>query len=221
MLIALVAGCSAGAHDDAFVRAFRTLRPSVVLFTMHVPTDDAKRRGQYDEVYGTGIVVASGAWGSQILTVAHVIDDARDLRVTIREKTVVPARVVVRDDKDDLAIVETSAPNLVAAQLGESSGLEPGMSVGVAGYPIPDAFDDEGLGIATSLYVGRISSVRKDALELDVPIIPGESGGPVFDPYSGTVVGLVQSRFDEERAIGFAIPIDDAKKFLKGKLHGG
>ena len=52
--------------------------------------------------------------------------------------------------------------------------------------------------------------MRKDALELDLPIIPGESGGPVFDAASGVVVGLAESRFDEEKAIGFAIPIDDA-----------
>jgi S1-C subfamily serine protease len=57
--------------------------------------------------------------------------------------------------------------------------------------------------------------VRKDALELDLPIIPGESGGPVFDAASGVVVGLAESRFDEEKAIGFAIPIDDAVRFIR------
>jgi S1-C subfamily serine protease len=55
---------------------------------------------------------------------------------------------------------------------------------------------------------------RHDALELDVPIIPGESGGPVFDAGDGAVIGLAESRFDEEKAIGFAIPIDDAKTFI-------
>jgi S1-C subfamily serine protease len=131
----------------------------------------------------------------------------------------VPATVVARDEKDDLALVETKQPNLPIAKLGTARGVEPGTSVGVAGYPIPDAFQDEGLGVATSVYAGRISSVRKDALELDLPIIPGESGGPVFEADGGAVVGLAESRFEEEKAIGFAIPIDDAVRFLSGKLH--
>ncbi|HEY0396133.1 MAG TPA: S1C family serine protease [Candidatus Elarobacter sp.] len=73
---------------------------------------------------------------------------------------------------------------------------------------------DEHLGRTVSLYTGRVASVRKGALEIDVPIIPGESGGPVFDVSTGQVIGIAESRFDEERAIGFATPIDAATRFL-------
>jgi S1-C subfamily serine protease len=59
-----------------------------------------------------------------------------------------------------------------------------------------------------------VASLRKGALELDVPIVPGESGGPVFDVTTGDVIGIAESRFDEERAIGFATPIDEATRFL-------
>ena len=124
------------------------------------------------------------------------------------------------EPEPDLALVEVTAPNLPAAVLGTSRGIEPGEPIGVAGYPIPDAFEDEGLGVATSVYAGRVSSLRKDALELDLPVIPGESGGPVFDVANGTVIALAESRFDEEKAIGFGIPIDDARRFLQGKLRG-
>jgi S1-C subfamily serine protease len=213
---ALVA-CSSSARpisSDPFVQSFATLRPSVVLFTMNVPDDAHKKKRQWDEAYGSGVVVASGPWGSRILTVEHVVHGARDLRVTVREKTVVPARVVASDEKADLALVETRAPNLPVAALGSSRELLPGMQIGVAGYPIPDAFQDEGLVTETSVYAGRISSVRNDSLELDLPVIPGESGGPIFDAQTGVVLGLAESRFDEEKAIGFGIPIDDAKKFM-------
>jgi len=84
----------------------------------------------------------------------------------------------------------------------------------VLGYPIPAAFDDEHLGRTVSIYAGRIASLRKGALELDVRIVPGESGGPVFDITSGDVIGIAQSRLGEERAIGFATPIDAATRFL-------
>jgi S1-C subfamily serine protease len=64
-----------------------------------------------------------------------------------------------------------------------------------------------------------VSSIRRDSLELDLPIIPGESGGPVFDAFSGAVIGLAESRFDDEKAIGFGVPIEDAKALLKHRLH--
>jgi S1-C subfamily serine protease len=89
-----------------------------------------------------------------------------------------------------------------------------GRQVGLLGYPIPDEFEDEGLGLATSLGGGLLSSLRADALEITIPIVPGESGGPVFLADTGEIVGIAESRFDEERSIGFALPIDEAKAFL-------
>jgi S1-C subfamily serine protease len=94
------------------------------------------------------------------------------------------------------------------------SAVVAGRDVGVLGYPIPDAFEDEHLDTVVSLYTGRIASVRNGAIEIDVPIIPGESGGPVFDAATGNVIGLAESRFDDERAIGFATPVDVIARFL-------
>ena len=221
-LLLALAGCTTNANPiggDPFVRAVRGLRPSVVLVTMSIPSDDPKKKGQWEDAFGTGVIVASGAWGSQILTEEHVVRDARNLRATIGEKMDVPVRLLAADRKNDFALVETSKPNLPVARLGRSRDVEPGMAVGVAGFPVPDLFQDEDLGIATSIRSGRVSSVRKHALELDFGIIPGESGGPLFDAQTGEVIGLAESRFEDERAIGFAIPIDDAKSFLAGKLH--
>jgi len=216
-LLALAA-CShrelAHADGDTFPQIFAQLRPSVVLFTMKAPSDDPKKKGVYEDAYGTGFVVESGAWGSRFLTAQHVIENARRLRVTVGNRRTIAAEVAASDAKQDVAIVETREPNLRAVRLGSSSALEPGMRIGVAGYPIPDAFADEGLGVETSVFFGRLSSVRRDALELDAPVIPGESGGPVFDAGTGEVIGIAESRFEEERAIGFAIPIADALRFL-------
>jgi len=64
------------------------------------------------------------------------------------------------------------------------------------------------------LGTGHLSSIRKDALEVTVSIVPGESGAPVFIADTGEVVGVAESRFDSERSIGFAVPIDDVKKYL-------
>jgi S1-C subfamily serine protease len=211
-LLALVA-CS-GHADDAFVASVQRLRPAVVLLTMKIPPE--RNRDRYDDAYATGFVVASGNWGSDILTVQHAIDRAWDLRITIDNRRRAPARVVASNEDLDLALLRTPYRSLSVISLGSSTHLqrEVGREVGLLGYPVPDEFDDEGLGLATSVGTGRLSSVRNDALEVTLSIVPGESGAPVFIADTGEVVGVAESRFDEERSIGFAVPIDDVKKFL-------
>jgi S1-C subfamily serine protease len=206
------AGCATHYPDDDFVRAAAKLRPSVVLLSMDVP-GNTKHDGP-DTEYATGIVVASGAWGSDILTVEHAIEGAWNLRVTINNKEKVRAAIVAKNADLDIALVRTKRANLPVVSLGSVSDAQPGRTIGLVGYPIPDQFDDEGLGLATSLNSGRVSSLREDAIEVTLPIVPGESGSPVFVADTGEIVGMAESRFDEERSIGFALPIDDAKKFL-------
>jgi S1-C subfamily serine protease len=103
---------------------------------------------------------------------------------------------------------------LPAVSLPSHVDVEPGLAIGILGYPIPDEFEDEHLDRTVSLYTGRVASVRNGTLELDAPIIPGESGGPVFDGRTGAIIGLAESRFDDERAIGFATPLDVIEPFL-------
>jgi S1-C subfamily serine protease len=210
---AVLTGCSHSRYpDDPFVSSAATLQPSVVLLSMDVP-GNSKKDGP-DSEYATGTVVASGAWGSDILTVEHAIEQAWNLRVTIGNKEKVRARVIARNADLDMALVRTARRNLPVAKLGTSADAQPGRTIGLLGYPIPDQFDDEGLGLATSLNSGRVSSLREDAIEVTLPIVPGESGSPIFLGDTGEIIGMAESRFDEERSIGFALPIDDAKKFL-------
>ena len=208
------AGCASRPHyaDDDFVTYAAKLRPSVVMLSMDVP-GDSKKDGP-DSEFATGTVVASGKWGSDVLTVEHAIDGAWNLHLTIDNKEKVPAKIVAKDSDLDVALVRTSRRNLPVAALGSSTDAQPGRMVGLVGYPIPDQFDDEGLGLATSLTSGRVSSLREDAIEVTLQIVPGESGSPVFLSDTGEIVGMAESRFDEERSIGFALPIEDAKKFL-------
>jgi S1-C subfamily serine protease len=221
LLVVLLAACAsaAGVRPDGpdYPGLYNRLHPSVVLITMQIPADDPKRKGKWDEAYGSGVIVSSGTWGSRILTDAHVVADARDLRAKAGDTgRAVPLRVIaVSDDDDDLALLEIPTPNLPAVTFGDMRAVVPGREVGVLGYPIPDAFEDEHLRAVVSLYTGRIASVRNGTVEIDVPIIPGESGGPMFDGLSGEVIGLAESRFDDERAIGFATPVDVIARFLR------
>ncbi len=231
--LALVGACAVGgcqadrvarspaaavAASDPFVAATRRIEASVVLLTMKIPGENPKRSA-LDDAYGSGVVVASGAWGSQILTAEHVIRGARALRAALGGTHSVRAHVEAWDARLDLALVGIATPELPAAHLAFAQTLEPGRLVGVAGFPIPDAFEDERLGTKPSVFAGRVSSLRRDAIELDLPVIPGESGGPVFDGRSGEVVAIADSRFDEEKAIGFGIPLADVRTFLRGRLR--
>ena len=221
-LLLIAFGACSHNPDDDFVSSARRLRPAVVLLSMKVKPENKKDR--YDEAYATGFVVATGGWGSDVLTVEHAVDGAWDLRITIANRWKAAAKIVAANDDLDLALLRTPRRNLPVITLGSSSHLQGdvGREVGLLGYPIPDEFDDEGLGLATSLNGGRLSAIRKDALEVTLSIVPGESGAPVFIADTGEVVGVAESRFDEERSIGFALPIDDVKKFLhrSDRAHG-
>ncbi len=221
-LCGTLAACAPQYPDDRFVHAVRALEPSVVLLTMRVPPE--RKSDGYDDAYATGIVVASGAWGTDILTVAHAVEGAWDLRATIRNARRVRARVVALDGNVDVALVRTPKRDLPVVRLLPWRRLarEVGREVGLLGYPIPDEFEDERLRLATSLDAGRLSSVRNGAIEVTLQIVPGESGGPIFLADTGAVIGIAESRFDDEHSIGFGLPIDDALAFLHktDRIHG-
>jgi serine protease Do len=213
-------GCARPQPSDHFEALYREIHPSVVFLTMRAPSDDPKMHGKIDDAYGSAFVVESGDWGTRIVTAKHVIDDAHDLKARIGDASGPQSvRVIAQDQREDLALLEVpTIKNARAAVLGDSRTIVPGETVALLGYPIPDAFVDEGLGTAASLYVGHVASVRDvgtpdETIELDLAVIPGESGAPVFTA-DGKVVGMAESRFDEEHAIGFATPTDVIKPFL-------
>ncbi|HTD37683.1 MAG TPA: serine protease, partial [Candidatus Limnocylindrales bacterium] len=151
----ILTGCTSHAETTAktqsepYVAAYRQLHPSVVLFTMRIPSE--KHKGEWDEAYGSGVVVESGSWGTRILTDAHVVADAKDLVATIGDGPHAPARVIATTgEADDLAIVDVPLKNQRPVKLGSIAKLVPGTAIGVLGYPIPDAFDDEHLGRTVS-----------------------------------------------------------------------
>jgi len=209
-----IAACATRNSDDALVASARAIAPSVVLLTMKVPPEH--KSDAYDDAFGTGTVIASGAWGSDIMTVQHAVDGAWDMHATIGDKRKVSAKVVALDKDLDVALVRTPEPDLPVAKLGSSAhlGNDLGRLLGLVGYPIPDEFHDEGLTLARSINAGHLSSVRNHQFEVSLSIVPGESGAAIFIADTGEIIGIAESRFDDERSIGFALPIDDVKAFL-------
>lgn len=169
---------------------------------------------------GTGIIIDERGF---IVTNQHVIGGVDSLRVTLYDGSTFTAEAISYDVKHDLAIIKIDASrSLPVIPLGTSSDLRLGESVIAVG----NAF-----GYEHTVTAGIISSLSRDVevnehqsyknlLQTDASINPGNSGGPLLN-LDGEVVGInVAIRAGAQR-IGFAIPIDDARKYIAKLLNIG
>lgn len=158
---------------------------------------------------GSGVVIASDGGRSYVLTAAHVVAKAAAVRIDVnRDRHDIPAHVLATNARDlALLRLERSLPSATLAP--RSRAIVEGNVVAVAGY----VKHDELIGVVGQeprlLYPGTISSRPDDGayLELEnVHVEEGLSGGPVFDPHSGEVLGIVTTRTTDQRG-GFAVSV--------------
>lgn len=185
---------------------------------------------------GSGFVVDGKG---TILTNAHVVTNvaeggggavrgAEKLYVEFRDRDRVPARIVGWDLFSDVAVVRVDprAHALSPVPLGNSSTVVVGTPVAAIGSP----FNEQ-----SSLSVGVVSAIDRtidsltsgysvsDAIQTDAPINRGNSGGPLFDA-RGRVIGInaqIRSTSGTAEGVGFAIPIDTARRALEQLLRTG
>ncbi len=168
---------------------------------------------------GSGFILDPSGY---IVTNNHVIEDADQITVTLNDGTALPAKLLGRDDKTDLALlkVQTKKP-LVAAHWGDSDKARIGDWVMAIGNPF---------GLGSTVTAGIVSARNRDIssgpyddfIQTDAPINRGNSGGPLFD-MDGNVVGVNSAIFSPSGGsvgIGFSIPsnlarvvIDQLRKF--------
>ena len=154
---------------------------------------------------GSGFLV--GADG-HVVTNNHVVDGADRVTVTLRDGRELPARVVGRDPRTDLALLKVEAGDaLPFLQLGDSDKARPGDWVVAVGNP----FGLDGTvtaGIVSARGRGINAGPYDDFLQVDAPINRGNSGGPLF-AQDGSVIGVNTAIFSPTGGsvgIGFAIP---------------
>jgi serine protease Do/2-alkenal reductase len=158
-----------------------------------------------EEALGSGFVIDPAGY---IVTNNHVIDGAVSVTVTFQDGTILPAQVVGRDRRGDLAVLKVDAGHpLPAVQFGDSSKLRVGDWVLAIGNPY---------GLAGSTSAGIVSALHRDIgedkyddfIQTDATINRGNSGGPLFD-VTGHVIGVdsaIYSPSGGSVGIGFAIP---------------
>ncbi len=173
---------------------------------------------------GSGVIV--DADNGYILTNNHVIEDALQIRVTLRDGRELDAEVIGRDPDTDIAVIKVSPKKLQAIELGDSSHLRVGDFVVAIGNPfglgqtvtsgIVSALGRSGLGIES----------YEDFIQTDASINPGNSGGALVD-LSGRLVGINTAILGAEGGghgnigIGFAIPINLARDIMQQLIEDG
>jgi serine protease Do len=158
---------------------------------------------------GSGFVINADG---HIVTNNHVVDDASEILVKLSDGRELPAKVVGRDPKTDLALLKIEATGLPVIPLGDSRALQVGEPVMAVGNPFGlEQTVTTGIVSATSRVIGE--GPYDDFIQTDASINPGNSGGPLIDA-RGLAVGIntaIFSRTGGSVGIGFAIPIDLAK----------
>lgn len=162
---------------------------------------DGKRHG-----LGTGFVVAADGL---IATNLHVIGEGRPITVELADGKRYDATAVHATDRAaDLAVVRIDAKGLPALELGDSDALPQGEPVVALGNP---------LGLERSVAAGVVSARREidgqAMIQLDLPVEPGNSGGPLLD-LRGRVQGVITLKSLDKARVGFAVPVNALQPLL-------
>jgi len=179
--------------------------------------DIPKMRGQ-----GSGFIIDAEG---HILTNNHVVDKASTVKVVLSDGTQLEGKVIGSDRNNDVALLQVDAskiPALTYLVLADSGSVKPGQMAVALGSPF---------GLQGSITIGIISGTGRsipgstsrnmtDIIQTDAAINPGNSGGPLLNS-RGEVIGINTAIEAAANGVGFAVPINTAKKVLPELLKGG
>jgi S1-C subfamily serine protease len=197
------------AYSEAVSRAAETVGPAVVKIEVLGRGGRGPSRAQRGEGTGTGSGVIFASDG-RVLTNEHVVRGSSLVRVTLADGRRFQAGVEYADPSVDLAVLRIGAVSLPVAELN-AGPLRVGQLVIAIGNPY---------GLNWSVTAGVVSALGRtleagpsfrltDLIQMDTPVNPGNSGGPLVDA-TGRVVGITSAVMPFARGVGFAIPIATA-----------
>jgi serine protease Do len=181
--------------------------------------------GGRDRSYTSQSLGSGFVWSSEgiIVTNNHVVEGASRITVNFSDGTQVPAKLIGVDPDSDVAVLRVDAKNLLAAPIGTSSDLLIGETVIAVGNPF---------GLSGTVTTGVVSALGRsvpskeagrtftDFIQTDASINPGNSGGPLLN-IEGRVIGINTMIYANAQGIGFAIPVDRARKVIQDILRYG
>lgn len=181
-----------------------------------VPVGSVKRK---EQSLGSGVIVSADGY---VLTNNHVIANADDIQVLLYDGRVAKATLVGADPETDLAVLKIDAGNLPVAHILPHTTLRPGDVVLAIGNPF-GLNQTVTMGIVSAIGRQLSSSSPEDFIQTDAAINLGNSGGALIDAH-GNLVGintLLIGKAANAEGIGFAIPVDSAKKVLDQIIDTG
>ncbi|RMG32312.1 MAG: DegQ family serine endoprotease [Gammaproteobacteria bacterium] len=194
--------------DDPFFRWFFEQSPQ-------------RPRSRETQSLGSGVIV--DAHKGYVLTNNHVIDEADEIRVTLKDGRTFSARLLGRDPEMDIAVLQIPAQDLTALPWGDSDRLRVGDFVVAIGSPF---------GLNQTVTSGIVSALGRSGLgiegyenfiQTDASINPGNSGGPLVD-LNGHLVGIntaILAPGGGNVGIGFAIPANLARAVMRQIVQFG
>jgi len=178
---------------------------------------------------GTGFLISADGL---ILTNKHVVGAANEktgqYKILLNSGKQYYAQLIGKDPINDLAVLKIFDKNLPYVQLGDSDQLSIGTTVIAIGNALgryqnsatKGIVSGVGRNIEASDQSGNISEILDNVIQTDAEINPGNSGGPLVD-LAGNIVGINVAIDQSGSAIGFAIPINDAKPVVKSVCEIG
>jgi serine protease Do len=169
---------------------------------------------------GSGVIVTKDGY---ILTNNHVVDGAKEVKVSLQDGRQFTAKVVGRDPKSDIAVVKIDAKDLPVVAMADSEKVQVGDVVLAVGNPF---------GVGQTVTSGIVSATDRgnvgiedyeDFIQTDAAINPGNSGGALID-INGRLIGIntaILSRSGGSQGMGFAIPSDLARTVMESLIADG
>ncbi len=204
-------------YEQQFINPFGNLPDFGSPFNFQIP-QYVQKGTEYQEVgAGSGFIVTEDGL---VLTNKHVVSDkTADYTVLTNDGNKYTAKVLALDPVQDLAIIKIqSDKKFPAIKIGDSSGIQIGQGAIAIGNALGQFSNTVSVGVVSGL--GRTVSASggqgfseklEGIIQTDAAINPGNSGGPLIN-LKGEVIGINTAMADGAQSIGFAIPINIAKK---------
>lgn len=225
-------------EQEATVRAIKKAIPAVVSIIVYdyKPYESVNiLTGKFEVnlvkrqmIKGTGFIISSDGY---IITNRHVVDAASEedgeYQIILNSGKKYYAQLIAKDNANDLAVLKIFDKDLPFVELGESSKMELGMSVIAIGNALGLYENSVTKGIVSGLERSLVASDMSgnsesltNVIQTDAKINQGNSGGPLVN-LQGEVVGINTAIEAQGSAIGFAIPIDDARPVINSIIKHG
>jgi serine protease Do len=151
-----------------------------------------------------------------IISNAHVTGKRqKSLGVTLPDQRVLPARLLARDERSDIAALVVEASDLPAMEIGNSKALNSGDLVLAVGHPW-GVLGAATMGVVIAVGIPpEMAASGRELIQVSLHLRPGHSGGPLVDVH-GRLVGVNTMMAGPD--VGMAVPVNEVKAFLKERL---